>query len=418
MNVRASAWLSECDSIGFQSTATIEQQTLRLTDALLISALFLQRFGIPFGAKPLNIVGPVGGLIALIGLMSGVLAIDRRRLRVFLLLSGWIAFGMVWQVTTPNRFGTGVNYNSLSQFLVLTSFAVLSFSHRVSETAFFTRVNYWFSWIAIAGIAQFVAQFFGIRIFEFSGILPASVLYERWYNLVIPVGIGSLLKSNGFFIIEPSTFSQLMAVGLIIEAMMFRRPRYLILFVLALVLSFSGTGWIVLLSFLVAAAFTLGRRGILIAIGTAMLLALTVGLILLVTPPVAAAFSARIQEFWEIGTSAHMRFVTPFWLLAYVVQREPLSLLMGIGSGASEALSVPWFYDVNTPVKVLLEYGVPALVAYLALFLINRRTPVQRALVFPGMVLFLFSGGYQQFPPILFLILLMLCTARLYTASP
>ena len=385
---------------------------------MLISALLLQRFGIPFGAKPINIVGPVGGLIALIGLMGGILAIDRRRLRVFLLLSGWIALGMVWQVTTPNRFGVGVNYNSLSQFLVLTSFAVLSFAHRVSELAFFGRVNYWFSWIAIAGIVQFAAQFVGVRIFEFSAILPQSILYERWYNLVIPVGIGSLLKSNGFFIIEPSTFSQFMALGLIIEATLFRRPRYLIFFILALVLSFSGTGWIVLLSFLVAATFTLGRRGIVIATGTVTLLASAIGLIVLITPPVAAAFSSRIQEFWEIGTSAHMRFITPFWLLGYVIHREPLSLLMGIGSGASEAISVPWFYDVNTPVKVLLEYGLPALVAYLMLFLVNRRTPVQRALVLPGMVLFLFAGGYQQFPPVLFLILLMLCIAQLRTALP
>ena len=119
---------------------------------------------------------------------------------------------------------------------------------------------------------------------------------EQWYNLVIPVGIGSLLKSNGFFIIEPSTFSQFMALGLIIEATLFRRPRYLIFFILALVLSFSGTGWIVLLSFLVAATFTLGRRGIVIATGTVTLLASAIGLIVLITPPVAAAFSSRIKS--------------------------------------------------------------------------------------------------------------------------
>jgi hypothetical protein len=68
---------------------------------------------------------------------------------------------------------------------------------------------------------------------------------------------------------------------------------------------------------------------------------------------------------------------------------------------------------VNTPIKVLLEYGLPALISYLALFLLNERTPAQRALVLPAMIMFLFAGGYQQFPPVLFLILLLLCTARL-----
>jgi hypothetical protein len=389
------------------------QQTLRLTGALLFATLLLQRFGMPFGSKPISLVGPIGFLIVGIGLARGTLSIDRRRLLIFLALCGWVAVGLIWQNTHPNPFGVGADFSSLAQFLVLTSFAILAFSYPVDEATFFAQVNWWFALIAIAGILQFAAQFIGIRIFQFTGLLPDSILYEAWYNLVIPVGVGELLKSNGFFLIEPSVFSQIMALGLIIELLTARRSRHLALFATGLMLSFSGTGWIVLLSFVLAATLSLGGRGVLMAVGTFVVLGFTIGITVLLAPDMAAAFGDRIGEFSEVGTSAHMRFVTPFWLMSDVLARAPYAFALGIGSGASEAVYMPYLYNVNTPIKVFLEYGLPALIAYLALFLTHRHSPVQRALVFPGMVMFLFAGGYQQFPPVLFLILLLLCMARL-----
>ena len=400
-----------------RSREQLERETLRLSGCLLFTVLFLQRFGLPFGAKAISVVGPIGFLIAIVGLARGTLALDRNRMIGFLALTGLAMLGMLWQGTHPNPFGTGANLNSLMQFLVLTSFAVLSFAYPVDEARFFGQVTRWFSWIAIAGIVQFVLQLVGIRIFRFTGILPASLLYEANYNLVIPAGIGSLLKSNGFFLIEPSVFSQVMALGIIIEVLTAQRPRMLGLFVAGLMLSFSGTGWIVLISFVLAAALSLGGRGVLLAAGTVLLLGLAATAAVLLAPGIEAAFSTRLNEFSMIGTSAHMRFVTPFWLMSNVLSRAPWAALLGIGSGASEALYLPYLYNVNTPIKVFLEYGLPALGAYLSLFLMNRRTPSQRALVFPAMVLFLFAGGYQQFPPVLFLILLLLCTARLRSAA-
>jgi hypothetical protein len=150
-----------------------------------------------------------------------------------------------------------------------------------------------------------------------------------------------------------------------------------------------------------------------LAIGTVVILGFTIGITVMLAPQAAAVFGDRIHEFTEIGTSAHMRFVTPFWLMSDVLARVPSAFALGIGSGASEAIYLPYLYNVNTPIKVLLEYGLPALISYLALFLLNERTPAQRALVLPAMIMFLFAGGYQQFPPVLFLILLLLCTARL-----
>ena len=92
-----------------------------------------------------------------------------------------------------------------------------------------------------------------------------------------------------------------------------------------------------------------------------------------------------------------------------------MSLLIGAGAGASERLhtQLTYAYNINTPLKIAVEYGLPGLGAYFALFLAADRTPRQSALMLPAMMLFLFTGAYSQFAPVLFPILLITSVARL-----
>jgi hypothetical protein len=104
-------------------------------------------------------------------------------------------------------------------------------------------------------------------------------------------------------------------------------------------------------------------------------------------------------------------------LLNDVVHDSPRTIITGIGPGASEGVLVPYIYGVNTPVKVMLEYGLFGLIFYLTLFLTATRTPRQAALVIPMMVLLLFSGGNQLFSPVLFPVLLFITVAVLQVAE-
>ena len=380
---------------------------------LLGACLFLQRFGLPLGGQSLSVVGPIGLGLAGIALLQGTLALHRVRSAVFMGLIGLALLGSAWHAIAPGAFDAGPSTKSLAQFLSLTAFATLSFAVRVDEQAFFTCVNRLLGIVAVAGLLQFAAQFAGLRLFAFADFLPDRWLIESGYNLAIPTGIGDVLKSNGFFLVEPSVFSQFMALGLIIEVLNFRRPLNLALFVSGLILSFSGTGWIVLASFLALGGLRLGPRGVrLIALSIGVLVAGGATLMLL-APDFAGAFQSRLGEISQPGTSGHMRFVTPYWFMNDVLAREPSALLAGIGAGVSEKMSFPYAFDVNTPVKVLVEYGGPLLLAYLALFTLARRTLNQAALFIPCMLLFLFTGGYQQFPPILFPVLLLVAVADL-----
>ncbi len=395
-----------------------KRRTLWFTGLLLASCLLLQRFGVPFGDKQLSIVGPVGVALAAWGLASGVLALHRARLVLFLLLVTVVLIGLGYHAALPSGLGDGSNVRSLAQFLLLTAFATLTFTERLEERVFFRLVTSILLVVALAGIGQFAVQFVGLRLFSFTGLLPDSLLFELGYNLEIPVGIGEILKSNGLVLVEPSVFSQMMAVGLMLEAVAFRRPAFLVAFAAGLLLSFSGTGWIVLAAFVVGSAVASGRRGLLTAGGVVLLLGLVLLVVSVAAPDFAAALIGRLDEVGHPGTSGHLRFVTPFWMLDDVMNADPVAFLLGIGSGGSERLPLPYEYDVNTPVKIMAEYGAPALLAYVMLFVVGRKTPMQRAVVFPAVVLFMATGGYQQFPPMVFLILLLTSVARLREDQP
>ncbi len=387
--------------------------TRRFVACILVSCLFFQRFGLPIAVQAMNSAGPVGLLLGLYGLLQGTISFDRRRLFIYLFLVSWVLLGMAVRSAWPDAYGVSPSTNSVIQYLILTSFFTLSFTEAMDESEFFHQVNFYLGIIAVAGIVQFFAQYLGIRIFSFEGIVPSSMLVEFGWNLQIASGIGDSLKANGFFLLEPSIFSQFMAVALIIEALAFKRMRYLCLFVAGLFLSFSGTGWIILAAFIAGVSISLGGRGLVLAVATSVVLGIILTAALTFSPDVAAVLSARTDEIFTPMTSGHLRFITPFWLLSDVLERVPSAIVIGLGPGTSERLPINYLYNVNTPIKITLEFGLPAFIAYLLLFVVNRRTALQRAIVLPAIVMVLITGSYAQFPPVLFLITLIICVARL-----
>ena len=91
----------------------------------------------------------------------------------------------------------------------------------------------------------------------------------------------------------------------------------------------------------------------------------------------------------------------------------PWAVLTGIGPGTSEHLALPYPYSMNSPTKILVEYGAVGLVLYLALLTSAARTARQRMLLLPVLVMLLFDGNWCQFPPVLFPALLIITVARL-----
>jgi hypothetical protein len=174
------------------------------------------------------------------------------------------------------------------------------------------------------------------KLMMFFGIFPDSVLplnAEGGRGGVNTMGTlsaaGGVLKSNGIFLDEASEMSQIAALGILIEILEFRRPRYLIMLTLGFLLAYSGTGVTILLVSL-PLAFLADRKAQppLMLVGLLAFGLLAAGVIDL------SAFTSRIGEFEDTHSSGFERFVGSFWMAAeYFPAASLLQLLLGNGPG-------------------------------------------------------------------------------------
>jgi hypothetical protein len=267
-------------------------------------------------------------------------------------------------------------------------------------------------------MAQFAAQFVvdGRQLIMFYGIFPDFLLpspgslggNSAW-NTIGPITPGSsLIKSNGIFLGEPSTMSQIAAFGILIEVLEFRRPRYLLPLALGLLLSYSGTGITILLLSLPLAGLVNSRAqlpALLVSLFTFGLL--TTGIIDL------SAYLSRVGEFEDTHASGFMRFISPFWMAAEHFDTASLSsLLRGNGPGTGDGFVVRAFYKPNasTWFKFLYEYGlIGAFIFMCFLGSCFRRSRCPKPLIAALIYCFVFTGGLLLSPAFL-IIMVVLCT--------
>lgn len=262
---------------------------------------------------------------------------------------------------------------------------------------------------AIAGVLQFFAQFV-VRtpwLFDFRPLLPEIVRGPEGYNTVIPVG--GFNKSNGFFLREPSGFSMLMALALLLELAMFKRVLRGLLFGLALLLSYSGTG---LLALAIGLLYPPSARTYV----RALLLVLAGGLTFaLLGDALHLDFTlSRVGEFENERSSGYIRYVAPVRLLQESFFSEPWTALVGHGPGSVLRIARSFEFFDPTWAKLLYEYGLVGALLFCALVLRalagSATPPSLKAALFMA---WLFMGGHLLSPPNVALLMVLgtLCPA-------
>lgn len=250
--------------------------------------------------------------------------------------------------------------------------------------------------LACLGIYQFVGQFVlpKFMIFPIDELVPVGFL-KRGYNVVIPLSYGaSVYKANGVFMLEPSLFSQLLALAITVELLYFNSVRRLSIYATALVMSFSGTGLLVLALTL---PLILVRASVNIALsiagaGVAVLIIASIA-----APEMIEAYTARFNEFTVPGTSGYARFTMP----AIFAWQEISSgrVMIGLGAGGIDDFKLKYGSELSlfdpTWFKLLLEYGLPTWLLFNSV-LLHRLVLSSRSSVlgFAQFVLFAVTGGY------------------------
>jgi hypothetical protein len=332
---------------------------LLLYTPLLATILFAKLSVPPFAAQSLSIAYLFILLAVGIGVILGQLRLDSGRLTFFLIFVGCIGAVQVLR---------GEPFSLASMLLLMTLYVAYVFHLPRADDGTAPALRFFLglaTLLALAGIAQYGLQLtVGPRYaFPLENFVPDAYLIKG-FNMQAPIAYGeTAYRVNGIFFAEPSFFSQFMAVAIIVELLTSNRLLRVALYGLALLLSYSGTGVILLAICGPLILITRRHWGLLWLILGGLLLAVAFGSYLELDK-----LTGRLGEFGSVRSSAHARFIAGFHVFAQYLWPDPLKALFGYGAGAftGYAERMPFPVADMTLFKMVFEYGLLGAALYFA----------------------------------------------------
>jgi len=345
----------------------------------------------------------------LVGLASGLLRVHTGRLMVYLAMLAWLGCTQLFRAAP---------FSATSIALLATLFLPLTLQLRAPSTAAdgaqrlptatpplagaLRALSGLATFFAACGVLQFGLQYVvgPAAAFPMEHGVPASWLIEKFNPLIPVVYGGATFKSNGVFFLEPSFFSQFMALGLLLELSQRSRLWRVALLVAALAVSYSGTGLIVAAVGLLGLVVVKGRWDLLLLGALVALVLVVMGKLMGDLLPLQPILS-RASEFQSVHSSGSARFVA--WIDMFNLQwwPQPERVLFGAGAGSfatHAALARQPTAEMSFS-KMLFEYGVTGALLFFG-FLVYAFNSVRAPL---GLRLglcatLLVNGAFATFP--------------------
>jgi hypothetical protein len=393
-----------------QSALRDARRTERTLKAAFVFALLaltiLDRFGLRLTADYSIPPGLVAMYVVLAAMMvSGVAELNARGALAYLTVASIASLS--YMVNTS--LGAQANVSLTSLFLLCVLYAPFAISLRrgaVSADLWRWVVQMYVAFalfVAIAGIAQFFAQFAFSEewLFDYTALIPEALRRSGGWNTVNAAG--EWIKSNGFFLREASIFSIVTAFALVCELNLSRRKWVMAILAFGLLLTYSGSGLVCLA---LALLFPLGSRSVLRLL--AFLLA-GVAIFYLFGEALNLSYTLnRVEEFGSQKTSAYCRFIYPGALVLQHLDANAWTSVLGNGPGTMPKMDAACADGVETTYgKALFEYGVLGALAFglLIVSALNRSgAPIQVRVALA--VMWLLLGGNLLTSEFLLLILL------------
>jgi hypothetical protein len=374
----------------------------------LIAVTFLAKLSVPpYNAVGLTLAIPLSFAAGAVGLLTGRMSVDVRRLAAFAFV-----FSLLWGIQVLR--GEAYSVTSMLLMMVLHLPYVL-FMRR--QPAAYAEVLAAFQSVAMfigaCGIVQYFIQF-GVGpalAFPLENYFPRDFMVSAFNKQGYLEYGAAIFRSNGVFMLEPSFFSQLMALAIVVELITTRRVIRLALLGAALIVSFSGTGLILLAVSILALAIAQRRWGwLVLAVLIGMLLFAIIASGSFRDTPYVGIFIKRAGEFTSIGSSGFARFVGGIYLFEQFLWPDPLRGLFGYGAGSIDTYLARATYagGGNAIYKMVFEFGIVGGLAYLG-FLVYcvASSAAPTALKVAVSMTYLLSGIYIPFAHGLALYLLM-----------
>jgi hypothetical protein len=324
----------------------------------IIGNTWVSKIAYEIGGREILIGVPAILIATAIGAFTGRLQVEAWRFMMYL--------GVCAILVAEQAFAV-FSFSGTSLALLLTlhlpyvfQLRGLTDEHRAEQMARFVNLTFI---ICILGIVQYFAQFvIGARYaYPIEHFTPHSFI-THGYNYLNVLRYGSTTyKSNGLVLLEPSYYSQLLAIGFGLEAASRRRIWRLAVYAMGFGVSFSGTG-LIMMAFVLPTLMIAYRRYsllLLLIIGgfTAVLFGESLGL---------GLFLERSREFESTDSSGYQRYIGPALLFGQYLWGEPRRWLFGLGAGMMTRMTPkPMFNAAETGwAKLILEFGLVGSGAY------------------------------------------------------
>lgn len=324
---------------------------VRLVKIVVFSTVFLQKLAIHVGESDVQLILPIMIGCAGLAIWFGQVKVDIPR---SIALLAFVAFAIVSQMLSERPF------SGPSIILIFIMYPLLCLRSEVRPEAQLAVVSYFQTCMVIIGVLtlflQLVQYTIGPRYWpNLDQILPPGILY-RGYNYLQPLSYGSqYFKPNAIFMLEVSFVQQLSALALLIEFAYFRRALVLALLSIVVLITFAGSGLLILLFAAPVLLLVLPIRVAMLAVvgvATAFILLTSLGWFEIV--------SSRMSEFTTVNTSGYFRFTLP--VLTFIANLgNPDFLFTGNGAGSTlkgtSYLLLPF-------AKLMSEYGFTATLTF------------------------------------------------------
>lgn len=377
---------------------------LALLYAPLIAVTVLSKFSIPpLGAQGHGIALVVFAMVIAAGVMAARMPLEPRRLILYLSV---IVLLCLPQLIRPDPFSPSSLLLLAALHLAYVFRIELDTNARTRALTFFLHLC---AALALCGIAQFLLQLVvdARLVFPIENFAPRAVVVQ-FYNQQAPLYYGAALyRSNGLFLVEPSFFSQLLAIAIVVELCTRNRLSYVALYALALLFSYSGTGLLILGVCLPLLVFVRRRWDLLIFGACAVFLLAAFREYLFLD-----LLLARIGELGSTGSSGYARFVGGFLMFDQFLWDHPWRALLGYGAGAFNDYAPFARYPASEmPVfKMIFEFGLAGTALYFGFIFYCVFATAAPVLVRTAIAIaFLLNGLYMPFAHGLALSLLIWC---------
>lgn len=222
-------------------------------------------------------------------------------------------------------------------FYIVLLFCVFNTTLKKPSKKFIKAYTFFLFFFNFLGILQFVSQFSGLGYFS----LTISNHMTSGYNTtnLVSIGNSNYYRAHSIYL-EPSTLSQYSVISIVLAYLMLKKARkgkkaflffQILIGALACLLSFSGTGLILLFFSLVFLLFQCKKFKAKPFISTLIFVVLGISMIgIFINSNISAAFTNRIFEFKTVGSSSYLRFIYPYEILSKVFS----SHFWGYGPGS------------------------------------------------------------------------------------